>query len=169
MPYVKASEAARYLNVSISTIKRYARNSDIKTEKLPTRRYKYWINDSSEDNRNTYLYARVSSRKQHNDLSDKSHSSEEMFQRHPFSLILGLVSITTEKTLKPFFNNLSKVKSKKLWLPIKTDSLELDSPSFSGSFSSLDQNLFLWTQNNFLKQPEMKCLMTSWKLSLSSQ
>ena len=101
-------------------------------------------------------------------FSDKSYSSEEMFQTHPFSLILDLVSITTEKTLKPFFNNLSKVKSKKLWLPIKTDSLESDSPSFSGSFSSLDQNLFLWTQNNFLKQQEMKCLMTSWKLSLSS-
>jgi len=102
-------------------------------------------------------------------FSDKYHSSEEMFQTHPFSLILDLVSITTEKTLKPFFNNLSKVKSKKLWLPIKTDSLESVSPSFSGSFSSLDQNLFLWTQNNFIKQQEMKCLMTSWKLSLSSQ
>ena len=102
-------------------------------------------------------------------FSDKSHSSEEMFQTQPFSQILDLVSTTTEKTLKPFFNNSSKVKSKRLWLPIKTDSLESDSPSFSGSFNSLDQNLFLWTQNNFLKQPETKCLMTSWKLSLYSQ
>jgi predicted site-specific integrase-resolvase len=41
MPYVKASEAAGYFNVSISTIRRYARNSDIRAEKLPTGRYKY--------------------------------------------------------------------------------------------------------------------------------
>ena len=102
-------------------------------------------------------------------LKDKLISSKDNSQEHPFSLILDLVSTTKEKTLKPFFNFSYKVKSKKLWLPTKTDSQESGLNSFSGSFNSLDQNLFLWTQNNFLKHQEMKCLMTSWKLSLSSQ
>lgn len=94
---------------------------------------------------------------------NKEETIQDNEPTYPFSQVLDLISTTKEKTLRPFFNISSKVISDRLWLPIKTDY------SFSGSISSLDQNIYLWTQNNFQQQLDMKYLPTSWKLSQSSQ
>ncbi len=100
---------------------------------------------------------------------DKYNISENNDQMPLFSPILDLVSTTTEKTLKPFFNLSSKVISERLWLPIKTDSQESDFPFLNGYLASSEQNLHLWKLINSQEQLEMKCWMKSWKLSQSLQ
>jgi predicted site-specific integrase-resolvase len=114
MPYVKASEAARYFNVSISTIRRYARNSDIRTEKLPTGRYKYWINDSNEDNRITYLYARVSCRKQYNDLQRQISFLRRNVPNTPILSDIGSGINYDRKNFKTILQQLIQGKIKKV-------------------------------------------------------
>lgn len=100
-------------------------------------------------------------------LKDKSNILNTLDLMHPFSLILDLVSTTTEKTLKPFFNTSYKEISKKLWLPIKTDCQESDSLFLNGYLACSDPNLHHWTQTDSQKQQEIKCSMKSWKLSPS--
>ena len=43
MPFVKANQASRYYNVSTATIRKYAREKSIHTEKLESGQYRYWI------------------------------------------------------------------------------------------------------------------------------
>ena len=100
-------------------------------------------------------------------LKDKSNILNTLDLKHPFSLILDLVSTTTEKTLNPFFNTSYKEISKKLWLPIKTDCQESDSLFLNGYLACSDPNLHHWTQTDSQKQQEIKCSMKSWKLSQS--
>lgn len=55
------------------------------------------------------------------------------------SQTLDLESILKERDFKPFWNEYSKVQSKKLWLPIKTDLQDLDLNLFSSSAQNLKQ------------------------------
>jgi transposase len=76
-------------------------------------------------------------------------------------------SITKEKGLKPFWNNLSKEISKRLWLPLKTDLQDLDLITFNGCSNNMEQFLNHWTRKNWI--PEMTYFQTLWKSSLYSQ
>lgn len=64
----------------------------------------------------------------------KSNSFQPNTQITRSFLTSDLVSISKEEDLKPFWNKSSTVMSKKLWLPLKTDSLDLGS-SYSKIFS----------------------------------
>lgn len=72
---VKAPEAAKHFNVSISTLRRWARDGKIKYEETEGGHYRYYITkeesteDTPKDQLSQYiLYARVSSKKQQPDL-----------------------------------------------------------------------------------------------------
>ena len=72
---VKPPEAAKHYNVSISTLRRWARNGKIKYEETEGGHYRYYITtdetikDTAEQELSEYIiYARVSSKKQQPDL-----------------------------------------------------------------------------------------------------
>ena len=72
---VKAPEAAKHYNVSVSTLRRWARNGKIKYEETEGGHYRYFIKkeeqiiDTSEEKLSEYIiYGRVSSKKQEPDL-----------------------------------------------------------------------------------------------------
>ena len=74
MPFVKENQASRYYNVSTATIRKYAREKSIHTEKLASGQYRYWIEQHTNTEYNqsneklTVAYVRVSSYKQRYDL-----------------------------------------------------------------------------------------------------
>jgi len=73
-------------------------------------------------------------------LIDKLKSSLVPFQESKSSQTLVQDLILKEKGLKPFWKESTKVLSEKLWLPIKTDCVDLELNSLNGSLKNLIQN-----------------------------
>lgn len=69
-------------------------------------------------------------------LQDKSLISEENIQNTNSLKTLEVVLTSRGKDLKPFWNTQSKAKSKKWWLPTKTDYVVSDLTSLNGSLKS---------------------------------
>ena len=69
---LKAKDAARYYNISVSNLRKWAREGKIETETTEGGRYNYIIRDVQdqcpEQISQSIIYARVSSKKQQNDL-----------------------------------------------------------------------------------------------------
>lgn len=70
----------------------------------------------------------------------KLHSCKESTQTTRFSQTLDLGSTSDEKILGHYWSSQAKDLSKKLWLPIETDSVALHSNCLNGSFKSIQSN-----------------------------
>ena len=72
-------------------------------------------------------------------LKDKSNNSKKTTLLMKSSKTLDQDSTDTEKDLNPFWTESSQELSKKLWLPTKTDCVDLDTNSLSKSVKNLAQ------------------------------
>jgi predicted site-specific integrase-resolvase len=95
MPYLKAKDAAAFYHVDDSTLRRWAREGSIKTEKTKGGRYKYWTDECysyktiesgkkeeeiiGEIREGYYIYARVSSKKQKGNLENQIKYMQEKY------------------------------------------------------------------------------------------
>jgi predicted site-specific integrase-resolvase len=85
---VKASEAAQYYGISISNVRKWARDGTIPTIQTPTGRYIYllpppdhFISDDENGGENI-IYSRVSSRKQFGDLQNQTRLLKEKYPNY---------------------------------------------------------------------------------------
>ena len=98
---------------------------------------------------------------------DKFNFFEKDIQTTKLSQILEVESTTKGKVLKPFWNCYSQEISKKLWLPLMTDLVDLD-PNYSNGCSIIsDPNLSL-SKTNHIEQIQKNSQTTLWKLSQCS-
>ena len=90
MPWVKAAEARLYYSITAPTLRKWYKNKQLNAIKLPSGRYKYWIESKKEasnnqaDTRQTIIYARVSSAKQSSDLR---RQEEYLKQKYPNAIL----------------------------------------------------------------------------------
>ena len=98
---------------------------------------------------------------------DKYNSCEINSQDTQLLQILEAEFTKKEKGSKPFWNDSSTALSKKLWLPILTDSPVLDSNCFSGSSLNLELNCHM--SRNYLNPQNMNSSPISWKFLQSLQ
>jgi len=70
MSWVKAEEAREYYSISAPTLRTWSKTNKIRSQKLKSGRYQYWIEESNNNKTKTttIIYARVSSSKQIEDL-----------------------------------------------------------------------------------------------------
>lgn len=74
MPWVKANKARQYYSITSPTLRQWAKINKIGSQQLSSGRYKYWIDDlqkkgnNNKTGKHTFIYARVSSHKQSEDL-----------------------------------------------------------------------------------------------------
>lgn len=102
-------------------------------------------------------------------LNDKLNLLKINFQNTKLSPILQVESTLKEKDLIPFWTKSSKEKSKKLWLPTKTDFAALDLTSSNTFVTSLTPNLpFSQIQIQIQKMALQSSQMILWQLSLTS-
>ena len=77
MPWVKAQKAKEYYSITAPTLRAWSDNGKIRSQQQPSGRYQYWINTEKKkaNNKNTdkytIIYARVSSKKQSEDLKSQ--------------------------------------------------------------------------------------------------
>lgn len=95
---------------------------------------------------------------------DKFNSLETNILITQSSKILDQASISKEKDLTPFWNRSKEEMSKKLWLPTKIDSPDLDSSSLKRSFKCA-QEVKSWFSIQSLTPHNKSSLMTSFRLS----
>lgn len=99
MPFVRNKEAAKYYNVSDSTLRKWARQGLIKVESTKGGHWRYWIEPQfifqpkQPEERNTLpdhiIYARVSSKKQAKDLNAQSLFLKERFPTYTLITDIG--------------------------------------------------------------------------------
>lgn len=70
-------------------------------------------------------------------LTDKSTCSNNITQMQESSKTLALDSIGIDQDLKPFWNSSTQKMSQRLWLPTKTDCVDLATSSWNGSSEKL--------------------------------
>ena len=95
---------------------------------------------------------------------DKFNSSEIITLITQSSQILDQDLTLKEKVLTPFWNKHKEDMSKKLWLPTKIDSLDLDSNSLKKSFKCV-QAVKSWFSIQQMTPHKKNSLMTSFQLS----
>ena len=100
-------------------------------------------------------------------LNDKLNLLKTNFQNTILSPILEAESTSKGKDLTPFWTKSSKEKSKRLWLPTKTDFAALDLISSNTFVTSLTPNL-PFSQIQIQKMALQSSQMISWQLSLTS-
>ena len=100
-------------------------------------------------------------------LNDKLSLLKSNFQNTKLSPILEAESTLKGKDLTPFWTKSSKEKSKRLWLPTKTDFAALDLISSNSFVTSLTPNL-PFSQIQIQKMALQSSQMISWQLSLTS-
>ena len=81
--------------------------------------------------------------------------------------ILVQVLTTNEKDYKPFWNTVIEKKSKNLWLPIKTDFVDLDSNSFNSLLNYKMVQSPFWMEYKIINPQNKNLQMTSYPLSMS--
>jgi len=88
MPWVKAQKAKEYYSISAPTLRVWSDTGKIRGQQQPSGHYKYWIEDrkSNDDTtgRQTIIYARVSSKKQSEDLR---RQEEYLKKRYPNAIL----------------------------------------------------------------------------------
>lgn len=102
-------------------------------------------------------------------LNDKLNSYKKLIKKLKSFSTLVLDLISKEKVLKPFWNEYTKEKSKKLWLPIKTDCVDLDLKLSNGFLKNQIQNS--WFSTNFqvqMNQEHLNSQKTYYQLQQSS-
>ena len=100
---------------------------------------------------------------------DRKNILKQNTQQQNSNQILAQDLTIKEPVLEPFFNPSLKEISKKLWLPTKTDLLDLDLNSLNGSLINSGQSLQAWKMKNSPKVQGMTSQMTSCQLSPSLQ
>jgi len=90
MPWVKAQKAKEYYSVSSPTLRAWSDNGKIRSQQQPSGRYQYWIEEGKKKanddkaGRHTIIYARVSSKKQSEDLR---RQEEYLSSRYPNAIL----------------------------------------------------------------------------------
>jgi predicted site-specific integrase-resolvase len=161
MPFVKANEAARYYNVSTATIRKYAREKSIHTEKLPSGQYRYWIEqhtntESNQSNEKlTIAYARVSSYKQRYDLKRQIKYLKHVRPDASILFDIGSGLNNNRKNFKAIFQYLIQGNIKEVVVAHKDRLSRIGFSFFEWLFSlfgskltSLDTNRFSKTTGN---------------------
>ena len=92
---------------------------------------------------------------------DKSRTSRSNTRTMSSSKTLVQVSTSEEKGYRPFWNELSKAWSQKLWLPIKTDCVGTGSSYWNSSLSNLGQNSWFTVDQKSYQRPG-NSQMTYW-------
>ena len=92
--FVKISKAAEFFNVSHRTIYRWRDNNQIVWKLTPSGQYVYKISElqtttSSNTTRSKFIYVRVSSRKQVDDLQRQRHFLQSKFPSHSIISDIG--------------------------------------------------------------------------------
>ena len=101
-------------------------------------------------------------------LNTRFNTLQNSFQIMRSLQTSDLVSISKERDCRPYWNNSSTEISKRLWLPIKTDCVDLDSTFSSSSLRNTEpflQSLKETSSKNLFQNS----LMTSWQSLQSSQ
>lgn len=97
-------------------------------------------------------------------LKDKLTSSKPTTQMQRLSKTSALDSTGIDKDLKPFWNEYTLELSKKLWLPTKTDCVDLDMSSLNGSSERLMLNSWFsaqtMTSKTSLENSQKTCLQS---------
>ena len=91
MSWVKANDARKYYSISAPTLRTWSKTHKIKSQKLKSGRYQYWIEYSSnnEPKNKTIIYARVSSYKQVEDLRRQSQYLKSKYPNSEFKSDIG--------------------------------------------------------------------------------
>lgn len=149
--YVPTKDAIKYYKVSDNALRTWANNGKIKYIKTKGGHRRYFIDDGKENTtlaceRQKIIYARVSSRKQQNDLERQSEYLKTKYPDYTPSQTLDQVSILKERDSKGFWKESSKAISKKLWLPTKTDLQGLDLHYLNGFSNNTMQSSFVIQQ-----------------------
>jgi predicted site-specific integrase-resolvase len=90
MPWVKAQKAKEFYSVSSPTLRAWSDNGKIRSQQQPSGRYQYWIEEGKKQanddkaGRHTIIYARVSSKKQSEDLR---RQEEYLRTRYPNAIL----------------------------------------------------------------------------------
>ncbi len=95
--FVKAQQAARYYDISISNLRKWAREGRIATQKTPGGRYLYVIPDAQDESEHVpsdgwtpnIIYARVSSRKQQDDLERQALQLQQLYPNYTLVKDIG--------------------------------------------------------------------------------
>jgi len=129
--YLSTKKARQILGVTTQTLRNWDSTGKIRTIRSPSGKRLYYKPDiqnllsctSSFTQKKKIAYCRVSSQKQHDDLE-----RQKDFFRHkyPDHFIITDIASGINWKRKPFWNNQCKEISQKLWLPIKTDFVDLD-------------------------------------------
>lgn len=80
--FVKLGEAAEFHNVSVRTIYRWRDDGKIPYRKTPSGQFLYKIRSIDRNEKNKYIYIRVSSRKQKDDLQRQKEFASKQFPSH---------------------------------------------------------------------------------------
>ena len=91
----------------------------------------------------------------------RSKTSRTSTQTTNSSKTSVLASISEEKACRPFWNELSKAWSQKLWLPTKTDCVDTVSNCWNSSLRSLGRNSWFTVKQKVSRRPE-NWQTTSW-------
>ena len=135
--WVSNKEARKILDVSPSTLRNYTLSNKIVTVKTNTGRNRYnreslyafmgiECNEVQKVEK-SICYARVSSSKQKDDLERQIEFFRHKYPNHEVVFDIGSGINWKRKGLQTIWNNQCREMSKKLWLPIETDSVDLDS------------------------------------------
>jgi predicted site-specific integrase-resolvase len=79
--YVASKDAQKFYNVTANTLRRWANNGTIKYITTQGGHRRYYIQDKN-DNRQTFIYARVSSKKQEQDLQRQIKFLKNKYPKH---------------------------------------------------------------------------------------
>jgi len=95
---VKANEAAIYYNISIPNLRKWAREGTVPVQRTPGGQYKYIIPSANDEPEQTptddnwtqhIIYARVSSRKQFDDLQRQSNYLKQLYPNYSIVTDIG--------------------------------------------------------------------------------
>jgi len=100
-------------------------------------------------------------------LHDKSSSCKKLIQTQKSLKMLDLDSTGTDLDLIPFWNKSTQELSTHLWLPTKTDYVDLDSNSLTGSLKRLMSNSWFSVQQMTIPMCQKNLLKTSFPLQQS--
>lgn len=104
--YINPKQASKHFNVTSQTLKRWSENGKIKVYKTKGGHRRYKINEDKNDNRDSYIYARVSSSKQKEDLQRQVKLLQKRFPNHKIITDIGSAINFKRKGFKTILRNL---------------------------------------------------------------